>query len=160
MGEAKMIESFSETLWGSSSFLFETVTSYESSLKRHSTLGEGSISLRGSWWIVERPRPYFSPAGSFFEKKSSRKECFAPLGAVDGAPSTCCAKHSSVNFFILFAHRVPCAWTLPETFRSASQASPGLPRKFSREIKNFQFFRTFHKSSTSNRFSSWARRKW
>ena len=35
----------------------------------------------------------------FSSQKGSRKNCFAPLGAVDGAPSTCCAKHSSVNFF-------------------------------------------------------------
>ena len=68
MGEANFLTTSSETSSGKRRLLFEPEPSRELSLKRHSTLGEGSISL----------------------------------GAVDGALSTCCAKHSSVNFFDFF----------------------------------------------------------
>ena len=58
MGEAKMIEILSENPWGKRRLYVEPGASRELSLKRHSTLGEGSISQRGLWWVVERPRSY------------------------------------------------------------------------------------------------------
>ena len=88
MGGAKIIECFSETESGKRRLNFEPLVSHGLSLERHSTLGEGSISLRA-----------------------------IRLGAVDGAPSTCCAKHSSVNFFDVFR--------APDSMRKKS--SRGLP---------------------------------
>ena len=96
MGEAKFLTTLSETSSGKRRLHFETGLSRESSLKRHSTLGEGSISL----------------------------------GAVDGAPSTCCAKHSSVNFLILFERPIPCAKNRLTTLRSSPEGSRGLPEAF------------------------------
>ena len=69
MGEAKMLTTSSETSSEKRRLYFEPVVSRESSLKRHSTLGEGSISLLLLWWVVERARSYFSPAGRLFEPK-------------------------------------------------------------------------------------------
>ena len=51
------------------------------------------------------------------------------LGAVDGAPSTCCAKHSSVNFFIFFGV-VFQAKKSSMTYRRPPKASWGLPEPF------------------------------
>ena len=94
MGEANFVATLSETLSEERQLYFEPVVPGELSLKRHSTLREGSI------------------------------------GAVDGAPSTCCAKHSSVNFFVFFERRVPCTKNCRETFRRPSEASRGLPEAF------------------------------
>ena len=108
----------------------------------------------------------------FSSRKSSRKECFAPfhssrydellngrdlifsrpvgfssrkssLGAVDGAPSTCCAKHSSVIFSIVSNVRFQARkfFERPsEGLRRPSGAFPSLPGTFSRKY----IFSVFH----------------
>ena len=45
MGEAKMLTTLSETSSGKRRLLFEHLPSRDLNLERHSTLGEGSISL-------------------------------------------------------------------------------------------------------------------
>ena len=108
---------------------------------------------------------HFSPAGQLFEPKKftervlrtkSASHHFSPagrLGAVDGAPSTCCAKHSSVNFFAFFERRIPCTKNIQEAFRSPPEASRSLPEPFWGFFERnlfFQFFIIFNGSSTSN----------
>ena len=108
----------------------------------------------------------------FSSRKSSRKECFAPffagrsicraekvhgksashqvhgLGAVDGAPSTCCAKHSSVNFFD-FSSAASHARKILESPSEGLRRPPGASRRlsedFSRKMKIFNFSSFFMK---------------
>ena len=72
-----------------------------------------------------------------------RAEKFHGLGAVDGAPSTCCAKHSSVNFFVFFratALRDRKNLSRPsEGLRRPPGAFRSLPKTFPRKIKFYNF---------------------
>ena len=58
VGEAIMLPTLSETSWGSSSDLFQTLVSRDLSLECHSTLREDCMSLLLLWWGVVRPRSY------------------------------------------------------------------------------------------------------
>ena len=165
MGEPNFSTTLSETSSEKRRLYFEPVASREVFSERHSTLGKGFILLLLSRWVVERPRSNFSPAGRLFEPKKFTERvlrttvavmmshCSAEilLGAVDGAPSTCCAKHSSVIFFEFFQRRIPCAKNCRETFRRPPEPSRGLPEAFGSffgKNKKFYFSIIFHESST------------
>ena len=94
MGESFSCTSFSETKSGKRGTHFGSGPSYELYLERffceqepQKMQGGHDESLFGRELIFCRPVDFSS-------RKSSLKECFAPLGAVDGAPSTVGAKHS------------------------------------------------------------------
>ena len=114
-------------LWGSSSLLFEPVVSRGLNLERHLIRGEGSISLRGSWWVVERPRSYLSPAGRFCEQnKFTERVLRTTWGGRWSAIDVLCEALFG-KLFHDFERRSPCAKTRPGTFRILSEAFRDLP---------------------------------
>ena len=126
MGEPKFLTTSSETLWDSSSLYFEPWASRDLSLERVSTLGEGSISLRGIRWVVERPRSYL---GRSMERH--RRVVRSTLWW---------------TFFHFFVYRLPCAKNRREAFPRPSEASWSLPKaflEFVREKSKFSFFHIF-----------------
>ena len=154
MGEPNLLKTLCETSSEKRRLNFEPEASRDLYLERNSTLRQGSILLLQVRWVVERPRSYFLPAGRLFEPKK-----FTKLGAVDGAPSTCCAKHSLVNFFIFLS----IAFHAPKTTKGSSEGPlgppgtfPSLSGSFNGKIKTC--FVICNDSSTKHNLLSWARR--
>ena len=94
MGERFFCESFSETKSGKRATYFDPEPSRGLFLERFFCEQEArKMRCRYNESLFGRDLIFRRPVG-FLSRKSSQKECFAPLGAVDGAPSTVSAKHS------------------------------------------------------------------
>ena len=131
MGEANFLATLSETSSEKRRLYFEPVVSHGTYLGRHSTLGEGSISLRGS------------------------------LEAVDGAPSTCCAKHSSVIFSIFSSAGFHARKILDGPSEGLRRPQKGLSRIFRAPNPALEEFGKVHRRvlRTTRRWRSFDRPK-
>ena len=148
MGEAKMLTTSSETKSGKRRLLFEPLPSRDLNLERHSTLSEGSISLLQVWWVVERPRSYFSPAGRLFEpKKFTERVLRTTWGGRWSAIDVLC-EALFVNFF---GHSEVDSFKRQKFVRIRAECSRGFwgpPKVFLRLFReNWKFPKLSHFSS-------------